>query len=68
MAKMSIRIILKSGAEFTVKCDNFTLTRNGFGIPTNYNFSGITENEPIYLDFDQIAAVVRVLSDEPVEV
>lgn len=29
MAKMSMRVILKSGAEFTVKCDKFTLERNG---------------------------------------
>lgn len=27
MAKMSMRVILKSGAEFTVKCDKFTLKK-----------------------------------------
>ena len=64
MRKMSIRIILKSGAEFTVKCDKFTLTRNGFQQVTGYNIEGIAENKPIYLDFEQVAAVVRVFSDE----
>ena len=64
MRKMSIRIILKSGAEFTVKCDKFTLTRNGFQQVTGYNIEGITENQPVYLDFEQVAAVVRVFSDE----
>ena len=63
-AKMSMRVILKSGAEFTVKCDKFTLERNGLEQVTGYNISGITENKPVYLDFDEVAAIVRVLSDE----
>lgn len=28
------------------------------------NIEGITENQPVYLDFEQVAAVVRVFSDE----
>lgn len=68
MAKMSIRFILKSGAEFTVKCDNVTIQRNGLGVITNYSFSGITENKPIDVDMTQVAAVIRVLSDEAEEV
>ena len=64
MAKMSMRVILKSGAEFTVKCDKFTLERNGLEQVTGYNIGGITENKPVYLDFEQVAAVVRVYSDE----
>ena len=63
MAKMSMRVILKSGAEFTVKCDKFTLERNGLEQVTGYNIGGITENKPVYLDFDEVAAIVRVLSD-----
>ena len=38
--------------------------RNGFGQATGYNIEGITENKPVYLDFEQVAAVVRVYSDE----
>lgn len=64
MAKMSMRVILKSGAEFTVKCDKFTLKRNGLEQVTGYNISGITENKPVYLDFDEVASIVRVFSDE----
>ena len=64
MSKMSIRVILKCGAEFTIKCDKFTFNENGFGKATSYSASGITENKPIYLDFDQIAAIVRIYSDE----
>ena len=64
MPKMTVRIILKSGAEFSVKCDKFTITRNGFEQVTGYDIKGITENKPVYLDWGQIAAVVRVFSDE----
>lgn len=64
MGKMSIRIILKSGADFTVKCDEFSLEKNGFGQITEYNIKAISENKPVYLDFDQVAAIVRKYSDE----
>ena len=64
MAKMSIRFILKSGAEFTVKCDNVTISRNGLGAITGYEFKGITENKPLDIDMTQVAAVIRVMSDE----
>jgi hypothetical protein len=64
MPKMTVRVILKSGVEFSIKCDKFTLTRNGFQQVTGYNIEGITENQPVYLDFEQVAAVVRVFSDE----
>ena len=67
MGKMSIRIILKSGVEFTVKCDKFTLNRNGFGQTNSYNIAGITENKPVYLDFDEVAAIIRLYSDENTE-
>lgn len=65
--KMTVRVILKSGVEFSIKCDKFTLTRNGFQQVTGYNVEGITENKPVYLDFEQVAAVVRVFADEKLE-
>ena len=64
MPKMTVRVILKSGVEFSIKCDKFTLTQNGFQEVTGYKIEGITENKPIYLDFEQVAAVVRVFADE----
>ena len=39
MGKMSIRIILKSGVEFTVKCDKFTLNQNGLGQTIGYDIA-----------------------------
>lgn len=67
MPKMTIRIILKSGVVFDVKCTEFTLTRNGLGNGVEYDIKGITENQPIYMDLEQVAAIVRTLSDEGTE-
>ena len=67
MSKMSIRIILKSGSEFTVKCDSFALKRNGFDQITGIEAKGIAENKFVHLDFGEIAAIVRLYSDEIVE-
>lgn len=64
MPAMTIRIVLKSGVVFDVKCTEFTLDRNGLGDVVGYDIKGITENKPIYLDFEQVAAIVRTLSEE----
>lgn len=67
MPKMTIRIILKSGVVFDVKCTEFKLTRNGDGNVVKYDIKGITENKPVYVDFEQVAAIVRTLSEEGAE-
>ncbi len=64
MPKMTMRVILKSGVDFAIKCDKFTINRDGFGKVRGYDIGGIVENKPVYLDFEQVAAVVRVFSDE----
>ena len=64
MAKMSIRIILKNGVDFTIKCNSFTLKHNGLGTVSGYNITGISENKPLYLDFNDVSAVIRLISDE----
>ena len=64
MSIMTMRVILKSGGEFAIKCDKFTINRDGFGNVRGYDIGGIVENKPVYLDFEQVAAVVRVFSDE----
>lgn len=60
---MTIKIILKNGVSFDVKCSHFSLDKT-FGQLNGYTFDGITENKPVYLDLDQVAAIVRVMSDE----
>lgn len=62
--KVSIRVILKSGAEFTVKCECVYLSRNENGKLKGFNFVGCSENKPAYLDVDDVSAMIRILSDE----
>ena len=64
MDKMTIKIILKSGSEFAIRCDKFTIEKNIVGQITGYQIEGIVENKPIYLNFEEVAAIVRVLSNE----
>lgn len=56
---MNIRFILTSGAEFTVECSEYTVTRNASGQLTGYEINGITKNKPIYVNLDCLAAMVR---------
>lgn len=67
MPEMTIRIVLKSGVVFDVKCSEFTLKQDGLGNIIEYDIKGITENRPIYLDLEQVAAIVRTLSEEGAE-
>ena len=62
--KMTIRFILKSGEFFDMKCDEFTLERDGLGNFTGYKAKGVVQNKVIYIDADQVAAIVRLLSNE----
>ena len=50
-----------------MKCGKFTLKQNGLGQTTGYDIAGITENKPVYLDFDEVAAIIRLYSDENTE-
>lgn len=48
MPKMTMRVILKSGVEFSIKCDKFTINRDGYGNVRGYDIGGIVENKPVY--------------------
>ena len=63
-AKKTMRVILKSGAEFTVVCDQFTVKRDCFENIAGYEINGMTENKVVYLDVQQIEAVIQLSSDE----
>ena len=66
---MTLQVFLKTGRDFTVKAENFSCTRNTItGDLSSYEFTGISENKPCYLNPCEIVAVVRKLSDELEEV
>ena len=60
MDKMSIRVIMKTGVEFTIKCEKFTIKQDVFGKVTGWEIEGISENKPVYIDFEVIAAIIRL--------
>ena len=50
----SIRFILKNGCSFTVQCVEAEVTIE----ITGYKLSGIILNRPLFIDIEQIAAVI----------
>lgn len=60
MDKMSIRVIMKTGVEFTIKCEKFTTKQDVFGKIIGWEIEGISENKPVYIDFEEIAAIIRL--------
>ena len=66
---MTFQVFLRNGRDFTVKAENFSCTRNTVtGTLCSYEFTGISENKPCYLNPSEIVAVIRKLSDELEEV
>lgn len=62
---MTFRIILKSGAEFTVKAANLEIERNTVSNEIiRCKFTEIAENKPSYLDLNDVSAIIRKVSDE----
>lgn len=60
---MVIIFSLKNGREIKITCESFKLNQNGFG-PTGYEIDGIKENKPLWINWNEIAAIYRVMSDE----
>lgn len=58
--KFQIRIILKNSSEFTVKCDEFNCKKNGLGQLTGISWVGGTENIPLFLDINEIVAIIQL--------
>ena len=65
---MTITILFRNGKELSVKCDSVGIERDGMtGRITNLHFKGIKENKIMDLDFEEIAAIYRKVSDEVTE-
>lgn len=61
---MTIVFVFRNGFELKMKCEKFTIERNGLGAVTGYEASGITENKLINFNSDDILCIYRVMSDE----
>ena len=55
-----VRVILKTGAEFVVECEKFTVKKYPFSDDIlSYQVEGAMNNRPLYIATDQIAAIVE---------
>ena len=64
---MTIRFVLRNGKEIDMKCKEFSSNTNqltGNGMISSYEAKGITENQIIGIDFSEIVAVYRLMTDE----
>lgn len=62
---MTITILFRNGKELSVKCDSVDTERDmTTGRITNLKFKRIKENKLLDLDFDEIIAIYRKVSDE----
>lgn len=61
---MTIVFVMNDGKELKMKCEEFTAEKNGLGMITSWNATGITENKPIYMPIENIKMIYRVVSDE----
>ena len=52
-----VRFILKNGCTFTVFCDDAKVSSVA-GVLTGYTLTGITQNKPLFLAIEQVAAVI----------
>lgn len=62
---MKIHIHFKSGYELIVSCKEFTYERNPVtGIIKQCNFSGITDNTPIDIDFNEVDCIYQEVKND----
>ncbi len=61
MEKKTVKIILKSGYEISILCENFNVKYNNDTTVRGYSYEGLdTENSisPIHIDVNEIAAII----------
>lgn len=56
---MKIRFIFKGGATLDVECTECTINRS-MGEFVGYEMKGISENKPLYINLDEVVAIVRM--------
>ena len=61
---MVIVFVFKNGYELKTRCEQFNVKRGPLGQIVEIEASKVTENKMIYIDFDELLCVYRVLSDE----
>ena len=62
---MKIVFVFKNGSQFSFKCDSFTLEKSNItGNIIGYEYKGVSDNKPLYIDFSEILYIYRVLEED----
>ena len=61
---MKIVFCFKNGTQLVITCDEFSLTQNGLGEYVGYEIKGITDNKPLYVNWNDITCIYRVMEGE----
>lgn len=56
---MKIIIVFKNLFSLTVTCEEFNITRNGLGCVVGYEFNGIKDRKPLFINVDDVICVYR---------
>lgn len=60
-------IYLRDGIKIPVKCDKFSITYSNIsGKAIDYSYKNAAQNEPIFLDTNEIIAVIKVHPENPI--
>lgn len=61
---MRIHIVTKSKNELQIECEEFSMSKNTLtGMIDGYEIKGITDNKPLYIDFNNIDFIYREVSE-----
>ena len=61
--KNKARIILKSGADFFVVCDDLKISKSGNEL-VGMSWTACDENPPVYIRLDDVSAIIKVTEEE----
>ena len=61
---MKIVFVFRNGFQLCVTCEEFTLEKTVFGIPDGYVINGITNNKPLYINWNDVICVYRDMEVE----
>lgn len=61
---MKIVFVFRNGFQLCVTCKEFALEKTVFGIPDGYEIKGITDNKPLYINWNDVICVYRDMEVE----
>lgn len=61
-----VKVIFKRGGEIVIKCKNFSITKIN-GDVYGYEINGICGDYPLYINREEIAAIIYLAEHEPKE-